>query len=651
MSFQTLKRTAPFFALLLLTVPAAMAAAPSSRTGARAAYDPLDESVVMFGGVTSPDLATGRAYEPNETWEFDGTRWIRRFPAGEQPPGRSSHVMVYDSNRARMIVFGGRTGNELRNDTWVYRGDWFNREWVQIDTPNAPAARQFAAAAFDPLRDRMILFGGQEFVENEEGDLTSRELYDMWEFDGTTWTRVLESGPQIRKPLLTYDESRDQVILLGHDAETATQMYVWDRSAEEWSQVTPEDLPPCVNESGIAYDSDKQLVYIMGGVCIPPSNPQNSSKTTDELYAWDGTNWELIEDERTLFRTSNAAFAYDARWKELVLFGGTLAYTNSSQATTFMYRDDNWITPPRDITSPGPRSLYAMAPDPVRGVVWLYGGQSDVTIYSDLWKFEDGFWHLMAVENTPFCSSPLMAFDTDRARLVLVCTDSATHEFDGETWTAFPDVRTKPDSRRFSHLVYDQALRRTVLYGGFNDIGDYVDKTWTWNGTVWTEVKANRRPHFRALSSMWYDPVLRKTVLFGGIGRQDREGRLHRFNDMWSFDGSTWTEIKPAAMPSTRYGAQIAVDPTTNRTILFGGLRVETTDAGVQRQVYADDTWEWNGSTWRQLATDPAPPARENATMVWDPTARHFLLFGGWAGHYLSDTWRLADGRWHPYAE
>ena len=183
-------------------------------------------------------------------------------------------------------------------------------------------------------------------------------------------------------------------------------------------------------------------------------------------------------------------------------------------------------------------------------------------------------------------------------------------------------------------------------------IADYQNKTWTWNGTAWTEVKTSskKRAHARALAAMWYDPVLRKTVIFGGIGRKDREGRLERYSDMWAFDGSAWSEVKPAAKPSVRYGAQVAVDPNTNRTILHGGLRLEVDDKGIQRQVYANDVWEWDGTTWRQMVTEGAP-SRENAALAWDPTGGGFILFGGWSGYFHSDTWRLHDSRWTVFAE
>ena len=61
-------------------------------------------------------------------------------------------------------------------------------------------------------------------------------------------------------------------------------------------------------------------------------------------------------------------------------------------------------------------------------------------------------------------------------------------------------------------------------------------------------MKKNPAP-YRSHTSMWYDPILKKTVIYGGLGRLDPNGKLVRFDDMWSFDGIGWTQIKPAATP------------------------------------------------------------------------------------------------------
>jgi hypothetical protein len=64
---------------------------------------------------------------------------------------------------------------------------------------------------------------------------------------------------------------------------------------------------------------------------------------------------------------------------------------------------------------------------------------------------------------------------------------------------------------------------------------------------------------------MDYDPATGNMVLFGGVGG----GYL---NDTWTWDGTTWTEQTPATSPSARYVASMAYDPATGDMVLFGGV-------------------------------------------------------------------------------
>src|SRR3712207_3891263 len=106
MSFQTLKRSFLVAATALLAAQTVLAGGPSSRTGARAVFDEANAYGLMFGGLTAPDAASARAYDLDETWIWDGTRWIRRYPA-HVPPGRTSHAMAYDAAREQIVMFGG----------------------------------------------------------------------------------------------------------------------------------------------------------------------------------------------------------------------------------------------------------------------------------------------------------------------------------------------------------------------------------------------------------------------------------------------------------------------------------------------------------------------------------------------------------------
>jgi hypothetical protein len=53
-------------------------------------------------------------------------------------------------------------------------------------------------------------------------------------------------------------------------------------------------------------------------------------------------------------------------------------------------------------------------------------------------------------------------------------------------------------------------------------------------------------------------------------------------------------------------------------------------------------------AAWTQLTHLPlAPPARQSGSMVFDPAAQEFVLFGGYtAGTALGDTWTFANNRW-----
>src|SRR5436305_5520500 len=53
------------------------AASPTASYGSGMAYDALHQQVVLFGGETGGNDATG----VNETWVWDGTAWTKLSPA------------------------------------------------------------------------------------------------------------------------------------------------------------------------------------------------------------------------------------------------------------------------------------------------------------------------------------------------------------------------------------------------------------------------------------------------------------------------------------------------------------------------------------------------------------------------------------------
>lgn len=645
MSVLTPNRVVAVVAALLLSLPA-LAANPSPRTAARMAFDESSGVAVMFGGRGFFDTATQVSHDSEETWLWNGGRWLQRFPL-TTPPARSAHAMVYDAFRDRIVMFGGRQepdepmGNPiLLGDTWVWNGS----DWSEASAEGGPAARQYPGMAFDRSSNRVVLFGGTRF---QADGTTAESIIDMWEFDGVGWTEVSANHPAVAKPLLEYDRVREELILVGIDnADSSRVMYRFDRETATWTEIVPATMPTCVNEAAIAWNSESSRIMLVGGICTTGMPPN------EEIFEWDGTNWTKITLS-TFSRTLGPAVTWDPVRGEALMFGGSAVGVGVIGAGTYLIEGGVrrfGLTP----HSPSPRSLAAFGGDPARGAVWMFGGldQSSAGFLGDLWGHRDGQWYRVAGTDVPGgCEYPLAAYDTDRSVLVVTCIGSGVFEWDGTEWKRFENLSKTPVTRKYAALVYDANLKKTVLFGGYNE--NYRNDTWLWNGSQWTEIKGDR-PEHRGLMAMWYDPLKQRTILYGGLGRANIYQKITRYSDMWAFDGTDWTRLNVAQTPGERFGPQIAIEPSTGKLLLLGGLRSESTGDTTIRQFYDNDMWVWDGSasSWTRLQPARLPSIRENGMMAWDPVAGRIVLFGGYAeGFFRSDAWSWDGTTWHPYEE
>ncbi|HXH40488.1 MAG TPA: kelch repeat-containing protein [Thermoanaerobaculia bacterium] len=648
MADHSLKRRFVFFVfvLVLLTSTAAFAESPSARFESRMVWDNATHRAVLFGGSTPVDSGTKQAYELNDTWEWTGSRWLQRFPL-HSPPPRAAMAMVFDSTRNRVVIFGGRQGKLNLNDMWSYDGN----DWTQIQPANAPSIRELTSAAYDSARDRIVLFGGtlQTYSGANDKTLTETPIHDTWEFDGTNWRQILPDGPTplVKKPVLTYDPVRNQTVMIGYDNDNnvATQMFAYDPAAAVWNQLKPALLPPCANEGAMTWQGSNNTILFTGAVCV-------GSSTTDDTFEWDGTNWTKIALTSSAVRYYGEAITYDPDHQNVVVFGGApVPGTGAFLTATYTYSGGIWAQQ-GDVLYPVPRSLFSFVSDPVRNVIYLYGGLNDATSFFDFWTYQNGQFHPTLDGSQPSdCVLPVAAFDTDRQKVVMLCSGGSTWEFDGTAWTEYDTSKKAPPSHEWSSLVYDQTLKKIVFFGGYGASNNsYLDQTWTYDGSVWAQVTKNPPPS-RSHTSMWYDPILKKTVIYGGIGRLTSTDRLSRYSDMWSFDGTGWTQIVPTTTPGMRYGALTAVDPKTNHAVIFGGIRVDTDSLNNTIQVYANDMWDWDGTNWTKVNTAAVPPVRENGGLAVDPLRNQLVMFGGYSGFYHSDLWSFVNGNWTQMTE
>ena len=125
-----------------------------------------------------------------------------------------------------------------------------------------------------------------------------------------------------------------------------------------------------------------------------------------------------------------------------------------------------------------------------------------------------------------------------RAQVADLPFSSGSTGADGELYLVAPRARTNHS------MVYDAARQNVVLFGGSSSAGISND-TYTWNGTRWTQERPASLPAARSQQSMAYDAVRQEVVMFGGYS-----GSIT--NDTWVWNGVTWASKTSLTVPTPR---------------------------------------------------------------------------------------------------
>jgi len=188
---------------------------PSGRLAGAAVYDPMRQRFIGFGGTVGT---------PVDTWILnlnDEASWDTTATDGTTPNGGYGMTSVYDAKEDRMIIFGGSVSAGyygVNNNVYELRLRPETPQWNYIDTSGLPpVARRSGTAIFDPMRNRMVIFGGWDSTENG----TASFLGDTWalSFDGQpTWTQLAPAGtvPTGRDAMsAAYDPVNDRMVVFG----------------------------------------------------------------------------------------------------------------------------------------------------------------------------------------------------------------------------------------------------------------------------------------------------------------------------------------------------------------------------------------------------------------------------------------------------
>jgi len=561
---------------------------PSARRGASAIYDPVRDRMLVYGGAAPSALG--------DVWALSlgaSPAWTQLAPTGSPPPSRSGHSAIYDPVRDRMVVFGGQTGSTYRNDAWAL-GLAGTPAWSNVAPsggPPDPRARH--SAIYDSVRDRLVVFGG-----NNTGGI----LGDLWSlsFAGTpTWVLLPPSGtppPPRTGHKAIYDVTRDRMVLFGGDDGSGDPPGTsWELpfASAAWAQLSPAGAVQAGTYDHVAVldpAGDRMLVF--GGRADVPTNALLS------LSLSGGTAWTTLAPlgGPAPPRTDHAA-AYDAPRDRMIVFGGQGFGGSLRDVWALVLGTQTWVDLNPSGTRPFQRDGHIMVYDSTHDRMLMFGG--------------------LDAANDPL---------NDVWSLTLGATPA---------WTKLIPAGTPPPGRFGMCGVYDPVGDRLVIFGGSGAFlyGD----VWalSLSGTpTWTQLfPSGTPPAARYLAGSARNPVTNSMVVFGGTDNS-------LFQDVWTLSltgAPTWTQISASGTPpSPRFQPTAIYDQSRDRLVIFGGFNGTT---------YCGDTWALSltgAPAWTELApTGLSPSPRYGHTAIYDSARQSMLVYGGLDGIYEDDTYEL----------
>jgi N-acetylneuraminic acid mutarotase len=209
---------------------------PRLGMGARMVYDSESDRIIAHGGAA----VSGDSFVlTRETWAYDynTNTWEELNPSTE-PPGIGYHAMAYDSESDRTVLFGL---NDLTGETLLWAFDYNTTTWEEMPLTDGPAgASVYTRAVYDPVSDRILVFGGQHM---EELDLVAHNELWSYDYNTNTWEQRASnesSGPVANHAMVRVDSSGGVVVFGGGPSTNDTDfagndLWVYDPATDTWT--------------------------------------------------------------------------------------------------------------------------------------------------------------------------------------------------------------------------------------------------------------------------------------------------------------------------------------------------------------------------------------------------------------------------------
>lgn len=538
---------------------------PSPRRYHAGGYDPVTNSLIVFGG---SDCNGGFL---NDVWLLSiangngVSTWTKLNPTGSLPPARESSTAIYDSSHNVLTIYAGDANGSSLGDVWTLsnaNGTGGTPAWMQLSPGGtAPTVRTGHSAVYDSANNRMIVYGGFAGA----GKTTSGETWVLTVANGQgspVWTQVVPKGtvPNEAFQSAVYDAAGNTLYIFGGTSsgtKLSASSYLFALSGANGLSSSPAwslSGPAARYSQSAFFDLATNTFSVFGGLHAQTNVIFGDFWRQTGLVGTTSLNWTRM----TFTRGAPAArFGHtgllDAGSNSLMMFGGALGFPAPCSNDYWILKNANgaggspqWTATTTAGTSPAARYRHTSAYDPTSNTLILFGGSDCQNGYfNEVWVLSNA----NSVSGTP-------------------------------TWTKLQPTGNAPSARQTSTAVYDPASNVMVVFGGdaggapFGDLWFLSNANGLGGPAAWSQMNlSGPAPSARSGHSAVYDTVNNRMIVFGGY-----DG-TKTLSDVWILLGANgaaqtplWTMLTPSNPGPARMYHSAVYDAASNELFIYGGL-------------------------------------------------------------------------------
>ena len=236
----------------------------SPRTTGSAFYDPLRDRVIVAGG-----LRGSGDYTPEAVAIYPATGRITLLGyEGTAPVGWTWAGTAHDPFGDRIFVAGGVVRGDFSSRVLVLRGAGDDR-LAASELPSLPQPVRSAAAGYDPVGGRLVVFGGYDGTGG--GGTSRRTLVLHPDEPGPGWLEMTDAGgPVAQEDALMLHVPDYGLVMLAASTENyagVRVLYVMKTASSSWEEITLDPAWTPGNRPAFFWDDEACRLIVWGGGC------------------------------------------------------------------------------------------------------------------------------------------------------------------------------------------------------------------------------------------------------------------------------------------------------------------------------------------------------------------------------------------------